>query len=127
MPSDPVFWQNRWNWARVDYELSFGVFEGEQLVAFIINGIDQHNGKRTAFNTGTGVIKNFRGQQLVDKMYAAALPHFQKAGIEKYLLEVFVNNERAIRVYERIGFKKIRRLKCYKGKLQSGTNAVQVQ
>lgn len=115
MPTDPAFWAKRWKSARVDYALSFGVFDQEKLVAFIINGIDEHDGKRTAFNTGTGVIKAYRGQQLVDKMYAAATPHFKEKGIKKWMLEVLCNNERAIRVYQRIGFKINRTLKCFKG------------
>ena len=117
MPDDPNFWAKRWKSARVDYALSFGVFDENKLVAFIVNGIDHHKGRRTAFNTGTGVIKSYRSQQLVDKMYAAATPHFKKKGINKWMLEVLCNNERAIRVYQRIGFQITRTLKCFKGKI----------
>jgi len=56
MPSDVHYWANRYKGARVDFSLSFGAFEGDKLVAFIINGIDDDKGMRTAFNTGTGVI-----------------------------------------------------------------------
>ncbi len=124
MPTDPDFWAPRWEAARVDYSLSFGVFDEEELVAFIIIGIDQHEGKRTAFNTGTGVIKAYRNQQLVDKMYEAATAHFKGKGINKWMLEVLCTNERAIRVYERIGFKITRTLKCFKGTLTISNPAI---
>jgi len=127
MPSDPHFWAKRWKSARVDYALSFGVFDKDKLVAFIINGIDEHEGKRTAFNTGTGVIKSHRGQQLVDKMYAAATPHFKEQGIKKWMLEVLCNNKRAIRVYQRIGFKITRTLKCFKGNLNISNPEITVK
>ena len=71
----------------------------------------------TAFNTGTGVIPEFRGQQLVDRLYAFALPFFQEANITNCALEVIQENARAIRVYERIGFSKKRGLLSYKGEL----------
>ena len=78
MPSDVEFWRNRFKAARVDYNLSYGVFDQDGLVAFIIHGIDQHLGQKTAFNTGTGVIPSFRGRQLVDKIYEFAIPKLKQ-------------------------------------------------
>jgi len=74
MPNDPVFWKERWRLARVRYDLSFGAFEGDQMVGFIMIGVDQDAGHLTAFNTGTGVIPAFRGRQIVDKIYEKAIP-----------------------------------------------------
>ena len=127
MPSSPQFWANRWKWARIDYSLSIGVFDGDKLVGFIMTGIDQHNGLLTAFNTGTGVLPAYRGQQWVDKMYDFALPLFKKKEVQKLLLEVIQDNARAIRVYERIGFKIIRELHCFKGKLRKGTEKISLK
>ena len=115
MPSDVDFWKNRFNAARVDYSLSFGVFDNHKLVAFILHGIDTHNHQKTAFNTGTGVLESYRGQKLVDKMYAHAIPKLKEEGIEKCMLEVIDENHRAIKVYERIGFSKERFLYCFNG------------
>lgn len=115
MPSEVDFWRNRFNAARVDYSLSFGVYDNSKLVAFILHGIDIHNHQKTAFNTGTGVMEAYRGQKLVDKMYAHAIPKLKEEGIEKCMLEVIDKNHRAIRVYERIGFTKQRFLCCFKG------------
>ncbi len=127
MPSSPQFWAKRWKWARIDYSLSFGVFDEEKLVAFIMNGVDQHEGMLTAFNTGTGVLPAYRGQQWVDKMYDCALPLFEKKGVQKLLLEVLQTNQRAIRVYERIGFKITRDLHCFKGTLKKATEKLSIK
>jgi ribosomal protein S18 acetylase RimI-like enzyme len=117
MPTDIDYWKERFKGARVDYHLSCGVFDQGKLVAFVVNGVGKVNGRKTAFNGGTGVLKEYRGQQLVDQIYAFTLPEMRKRGIERCQLEVIQLNERAIRVYQRIGFEKTRALKCYKGRL----------
>jgi len=127
MPSEVKYWESRYKGARVDYNLSFGAFHEDKLVAFIINGIDKNNGLLTAFNTGTGVIPAFRGQQLVDKIYAHAIPILKNKGVQQCSLEVIQANARAIRVYERIGFTKDRSLKCFKGTIDSPTDKVSIQ
>ncbi|MEM9547997.1 MAG: GNAT family N-acetyltransferase [Bacteroidota bacterium] len=119
MPSDVSFWEKRFKAARVDYNLSFGVFDQEKLVAFIIHGIDRHNGQMTAFNTGTGVLESHRGLKLVDKIYDYALPVLKRNNIQKCMLEVIEENHVAVRVYERIGFKKDRFLRCFKGQISN--------
>ena len=127
LPTETSYWAGRFQLARVDYSLSFGVFENEKLVAFIMNGIDRHDGKLTAFNTGTGVISEYRNRQLVDKMYAFALPFFKERGIEKCVLEVVQKNDRAIRVYERIGFEKTRDYWGFRGEIKSESPGVEAR
>ena len=115
LPDDVEYWRNRFAAVKVDWELSFGMFEGERLVGFIINGVGNHNGKLTAYNTGTGVLNEYRGQQIVNALYAHAFPDFRQKGIEKCLLEVISENSRALKVYERIGFEILRKLGSYTG------------
>ncbi len=117
MPEDLDSWKNRFHAARVDYSLSFGCFENEKLVAFIINGVDTVNSKKTAFNTGTGVLPDFRGKKLVDQMYEFAIPILKANGVKICSLEVIQQNDRAIRVYERIGFKINRKVQCFNAEL----------
>lgn len=126
MPSDLNYWADRFKAARVDLELSYGAFKGEQLVGFIIHGIDDYKGKQTAFNTGTGVIPEYRSQKIVDQIYACAIPKLKLQGITQCALEVIQDNHRAIRVYERIGFSITRNFLCFKGKLQQEPEEVQV-
>jgi len=73
----------RWKGARIDPELSFGVFDEGKIVAFMFIGVDKHYGKLTAHNDGTGVTPVCRGNRLVDKMYEVALPKFKVKGIEQ--------------------------------------------
>lgn len=119
LPQSKEYWKERFSTARVDWELSFGMFEGDKLVGFIINGIDRHDGVLTAYNTGTGVLPEYRGKHIIQKLYAHAIPVLKKKRIIKCLLEVIVENEKAKKVYENIGFEVTRTLRSYKGTLDA--------
>ena len=84
--------------------LSFGAFEGEELVAFTLNGIGEYGGIPTAYDTGTGTIAACRGQGLATKIFEYSLPYLREAGIRQYLLEVLQHNAKAISVYRKLGF-----------------------
>lgn len=101
---------NRWKAAGVAYNLSFGSFVNDKLVGFIIHGIDQWNGRKTAFNIGTGVIPEHRGKRIVKKLYDYSIPILKNHGIEQCLLEVIQENDKAIKAYKRVGFKEKREL-----------------
>jgi RimJ/RimL family protein N-acetyltransferase len=101
--------------ANVDFSLSYGMFEDNVLVGFILNAVDHRNNKRIAYNTGTGVLPEYRGQHIVDSLYEFAIPNLRKHGIEKCTLEVIKENAVAINAYKRIGFKKTKSYRCYSG------------
>jgi len=105
------FWYQRWKRARVDYSISFGVFDKEQLAGFILHGIE---GNR-AFNVGTGVIPAYRGKRLVNYMYETGLPLLKARGVNQCGLEVITLNDKAIKAYSRTGFTISRDLKCFGG------------
>lgn len=84
--------------------LSFGAFKNQELVSFILNGTDYYNNQYTAYDTGTGTIPEYRGQNLSSKIFEYATPYLQKAGITHYLLEVLQHNSSAIKIYKNIGF-----------------------
>ncbi len=115
MPHDVDYFKKRFTAAKVRYDLSYGMFDNERPVGFIINGIDDRNGDKIAFNTGTGVIPGYRGQKIVQKLYDHALPILKANGITKCQLEVITKNHIAIKAYENIGFKIYRTLKCFIG------------
>lgn len=117
LPEDANYWRERFATARVNWELSFGMFDGDKLVGYIINCVDQYRGTRTAYNTGTGVLPDYRGKAIVDRIYEHAIPLLKEQGIEKCLLEVICENERAIKVYERIGFRITRNLQSFSGQI----------
>lgn len=127
LPDDVDYWRNRFAAVKVDWALSFGMFDGDKLVGYIINGIGDHNGKLTAYNTGTGVLEEYRGRQIVDQLYDHAFPVFKKRGIQKCLLEVICENSRAIKVYERTGFEVLRKLCSYSGTISSKDSSIFVE
>lgn len=105
--------RRRWLSCRVDYGLSYGAFDNDQLVGFMMTGVDRWHGRRTAYNSGTGVIPSHRGQKIVQQLYTKALPSFRDNGIQQCTLEVIVGNEKAFKAYTRVGFQQKRLLKCF--------------
>ncbi|MCF8366762.1 MAG: GNAT family N-acetyltransferase [Bacteroidales bacterium] len=96
--------------------LSFGAFHGNDLVAFTLNGTGGYNGVKTAYDTGTGTIKAYRGQGLASQIFTYSIPHLQGAGIKRYLLEVLQYNDKAISVYTKLGFKVVREFNYFSQK-----------
>ncbi len=117
MPTSLDYWSSRFELTLVDLSASYGAFDGTDLVGFIIHGIDHKGGRKVAFNTGTGVLKPYRGQHLVDQMYQKAFEDLSSRGINDYELEVIVDNKVAIKVYERLGFSVNRLFKCFNGEV----------
>lgn len=100
-------------------ELSFGAFEGEKLVAFTLNGIGQFNGIKTAYDTGTGTLKEYRGKGLATAVFNHSIPFLRSAGVQQYLLEVLQHNGGAIAVYKNLGFEITREFNYFKGEQSS--------
>ena len=85
-------------------ELSFAAFENDKIVSFTFNGIDNFNGIRTAYDTGTGTLKEFRGKGMATQIFKFSIPVLKEAGIKQYLLEVLQHNTKAVSVYKKLGF-----------------------
>lgn len=117
MPTDNDFYKQRWKAAGVRFDLSYGMFDDGKLVGFIINAVDNRQGELTAYNSGTGVIPEYRGKRIVKSIYDYAIPELLKNGITKCQLEVITTNDKAIKSYEGIGFKICKHYKCFKGRL----------
>lgn len=99
----------------VQLDHSVGVFEGEQLIAFVLHGIETVNNQKRSYNGGTGVIPAKRGGGLTKKMHEFILPKLREQQIELMLLEVITTNVPAIKSYEKGGYLVERELACYKG------------
>jgi ribosomal protein S18 acetylase RimI-like enzyme len=104
----------RWTASGVDYSLSFGVFDNNKLVGFIIHAINYYGETKVAYNASTGVIPSHRRQGLLTKLYSKAIAVLQENGIQKSTLECITKNERAILGYQKVGFKIDRQYKLYK-------------
>ncbi|MDC8004333.1 GNAT family N-acetyltransferase [Aureisphaera galaxeae] len=120
MPTDHDFYEERWRRAKVSYADSYGMFDGDTLIGFIIHAIDTRNGDRIAFNTGTGVIPEYRGKRIVQQLYDHCIPKLKEKGISLCALEVITENEKAVKAYEKVGFSITKRYKCYGGTFQVG-------
>ncbi|WP_299116195.1 GNAT family N-acetyltransferase [uncultured Winogradskyella sp.] len=121
MPTNHDFYRERWKAAGVRYDMSYGMFDSDRLVGFIINAIDERRGYLTAYNSGTGVIPEYRGKRIVKSIYDYAIPELIKSGVTKCQLEVITENVKAIKSYQGIGFKICKHFKCYKGILSAET------
>lgn len=85
-------------------KISFAAFEGNDIVSFTLNGTGLFNGKLTAYDTGTGTVKKYRGKGLATKIFEHSIPFLKKENIEQYLLEVLQHNSKAVSIYKNIGF-----------------------
>ncbi|MFK7770916.1 MAG: GNAT family N-acetyltransferase [Saprospiraceae bacterium] len=110
--------QQRWKGAGIDFSLSSGVMDKDKLVGFIVNGVRERNGVKTAFNAGTGVIPTHRGNGLTEKMYQFMMPKFIENEIQSLALEVIQENLKAVHVYEKVGLKIKRGFHCFKGEIK---------
>jgi ribosomal protein S18 acetylase RimI-like enzyme len=100
---------------RADMSLSVGAFEKDQLIGFILHGMQVVDGKKVIYNGGTGVIPEYRSQGILNKMYAYILPKLSEIHADHLVLEVIAGNAKAIKAYEKLNFTNIRKLLCYKG------------
>jgi ribosomal protein S18 acetylase RimI-like enzyme len=96
-------------------EYSVGVTINNQLAGIVLIGINPE--KNSAYNAGTGTIPEFRGQKLTEKMYGYLLPQLNKIGLQNHMLEVICQNEKALRIYQALGYTITKKVICYKGKI----------
>lgn len=62
-----------------------------------------------------GVAPHFRGRGLAQAMFGELLRHIKRRRVTAIQLEVLDRNQRAIQIYERAGFKTVRRLHTFQG------------
>ncbi|OOM78406.1 GNAT family N-acetyltransferase [Clostridium sp. BL-8] len=94
-------------------ESSIGVFNNNILIGFLLNAIRQWNGKSTAYDTGTGIVNNYRGHGLTSNMFLNAKQLLKEIGVEQYLLEVIQTNTSAVNIYKKQGFEISRDFECF--------------
>lgn len=96
-----------------DPELSIGAFEDERLVAFVLNGYRDWNGKKTVYDLGTGVVADYRRRGITSEMLQRIKEKMKERGIDQYLLEVLQTNQSAVSLYQKQGFQIQRTFSCY--------------
>ncbi|WP_075981262.1 GNAT family N-acetyltransferase [Bacillus massilinigeriensis] len=86
-------------------ELSLVAFAKEEPVGIVLNGFRTVNGKKTAWNGGTGVSPNFRGKGVSKLLMEENLRLYENENVEIATLEAIKENERAIRLYQKNHYK----------------------
>ena len=98
----------------ISFPASFGVFRGNELVAFVFHSVNDYLGITTLYNGGTGVIPSLRGTGLIKRLYDEVILFMKEKKIRRSTLEVITTNEPAIKRYATVGFERLRTLKCFK-------------
>ena len=106
---------NKMTVEHIRLKYSVGAFDDGQLIGLILGGLDTVEGKKMAYNGGTGVVPNRRGKGITPKMYEFLLEIYRKEAVDMALLEVIDKNTAAIRSYEKVGFQVLREFDCVKG------------
>ncbi len=93
---------------------SFGAFDGNETVSFTCNGTGNFYGTPTAYDTGTGTLKEYQGKGLATQVFNYSIPYLKALGIKEYLLEVLQHNTGALSVYQKLGFEVTREFYYFK-------------
>ena len=100
-------------------ELSIGVFDGETLAAFTLNGAE---GDR-AYDSGTGVLPSHRRRGLGRVVMEESFDILRANGFREYVLEVIESNTKAHQLYLSLGFVETRALQCWRFESSAGERA----
>lgn len=101
---------SRLHYLFVSPELSLIAFHENKPVGFLLNGIRDNKGRKTAWNGGTGVSADFRGAGIGKALVQAALELYRAHNVELATLEAICENERAIGLYQSFGYEIVDRL-----------------
>ncbi|GGG43655.1 GNAT family N-acetyltransferase [Hymenobacter glacieicola] len=103
---DAASFERRFRGEHLDPAASRLWFRGEELVGVVFIARRGWQSRVAAM----GLVPEFRGQGLGRTMLGSALEEARQRGDHTMLLEVFTVNEPAIRLYERLGFRRVRQL-----------------
>src|SRR6187431_2044513 len=71
----------------IDLKLSFGLFDQDELVGFILNGIDIAGNKKVAYNAASGILPEYRGYRLSYQLFEHSIAQLKEAGVTRVTLE----------------------------------------
>jgi ribosomal protein S18 acetylase RimI-like enzyme len=98
----------------VQLEISAGAFDESRMIGFYLNAPGEWQGKRTAYDAGTGVVPGYRQQGVGRKLFEFVGPRLREASVSQFLLEVLSSNEPAVSLYRKLGFIETRRLAVFR-------------
>ena len=78
-------------------------FMNDEPIGIVLNGIWQRNGKKVAWNGGTGVAPAYRKQGVGQALMEETLRIYEEQGVELAALVAIRENAKAISLYEKMG------------------------
>lgn len=85
-------------------ELSIVAFKHNEPIGIVKNGIREVNGKKIAWNGGTGVASKVRKQGIGHILMEETLKIYRDEGVDIATLEAISDNEKAIALYKKMGY-----------------------
>lgn len=98
----------------VQLTICAAAFDDDRMIGFYMNGIGEWQGKRTAYDAGTGVISSYRKRGIARDLFAFLVPRLKEASVAQYLLEVITTNTPAVELYRKVGFVETRQLAVFR-------------
>jgi mycothiol synthase len=95
-------------------DLTYLVMDGEAIVGFCLNWVDQAMSQQTGVQEGfieaVGVVPGWRGKGIASSLLVHTMREFVAAGMERAALDVDTQNPTgALSLYEKLGFEAIKR------------------
>lgn len=91
-------------------EWSIVAFLDGQPAGIVLQGIREFQGKKLAWNGGTGVAASVRGKGVGQRLIEESLAILQEEGVQLASLEAISDNLKAISLYEKMGYRVIDQL-----------------
>ncbi|WML48020.1 GNAT family N-acetyltransferase [Neobacillus sp. PS3-34] len=106
-------------------EHSIVAFDNEKPVAIVLNGFRTVNEKKISWNGGTGVAMEYRGTGVSKLLMEETIKIYAEESTDVATLEAIKQNEKAIRLYEKYGYKVIGNLVYLSGNPEIQLNNTQ--
>lgn len=90
--------------------LSIVGYFGDEPAGILMNGMKKIGNQKIAWNGGTGVASKFRRQGVGRALMEAAIELYKREEVDIAMLEAFSKNEKAIALYEQLGFEVVDQL-----------------
>lgn len=90
--------------------LTLIAFDGSQPIGIMMQGMRTVQGRKVAWNGGTGVAQSMRGKGVGMKLMSAALDLLKEEEVEAAALEALTVNESAIALYKKAGYRVVDQL-----------------
>ncbi|HEY6806251.1 MAG TPA: GNAT family N-acetyltransferase [Pyrinomonadaceae bacterium] len=88
----------------ISFDHSFIAFDDERAVGFLLNALREEPNSKLAWNSGTAVVPDYRGQGIGSKLMQATIDLYRSEGVKTASLEAVKINQAAISLYKRFGY-----------------------